>query len=456
MNPERAARISDTSDTIAAIATATGGGVGIIRVSGPAAISVTNSCFVPTARAPAHRVATLGHLHAADGSVLDHGLLLLFKGPRSLTGEDVVELHLHGGRAHLEACLDVVLAAGARMARPGEFLERAFHNDKLDLTRAEAIADLVTASTDRAAKAARAHLQGGLADRTLAMIDETLRVLAAIEVNIDFIDEDVPLHDPDALATQLDRIAADARALAGTFASARLLREGARVVLAGPPNAGKSSLFNALCGFARAIVTPLPGTTRDTLVEALDLGGVPVLLTDTAGLRETDDVVERAGIDRTEQALDEADLVLVVAPPRADASAWDRPEALAVRPSRVVHVFSKADLLPADAPLPSPGVRVSAETGEGLGALRDAIVQALGLGAGFDETLSVSRVRHRDALLRATMALERAAAGLRAGETPELPAVDLQEALGAFGELTGRVTPEDMLDRLFATFCIGK
>lgn len=469
-------------DTIAAIATATGGGLGILRLSGPDAARIGrltfNRDFTRDPRRLVHGTFHRGRaihradsndapirgsaIHRADSNdALDEGLAVFFPGPRSFTGEDVVEFHLHGGALHLAQCLEVLIAAGARLAEPGEFSRRAFLNGRIDLTRAEAIADLIAAQTDRALRQARAHLSGALFDKVASLRDRLLDLRARLEVNLDFVEEDVPLFANNDLAQHARALAHDLGSLANTWQSARRLRDGATVVLAGPPNAGKSSLFNALCQDDRAIVTPIPGTTRDTLREPIDVRGLPVLLVDTAGLRELDGdtpdhQIEQLGITRSRRAIEDADLTLVLVPPDAE------PPALAdlAAPDRTLFVWSKADL-------PDPqyleerasrfsnqSVAVSATTGHGLDALRDAIAQALG---GLPDTdLVIVRERQHQALSHASKACAQAADGLTLGLSPELPAVDLQEAMDQLDQLVGKSTLEDVLDRLFSTFCIGK
>jgi len=442
-------------DTIAALATAPGGGVGIIRLSGPRALALVRAHFRGLPRRLAPRRLVHGTWCAADGTPLDEGLCVVFPGPASFTGEDVAELHLHGGALNLRTCLAVCLDAGARLATPGEFTRRAFLNGKLDLTRAEAIADLVGAQTDRALEQARAHLQGRLQAVALAAREGLLRLRAQLELNLDFPDEDVPVIDPAPLAADARALARDLAALAATHRHGRLLRAGARVVLVGRPNAGKSSLFNALLESDRAIVTPTPGTTRDVVDEAVDMLGVPVVLVDTAGLRAPADPVEAHGVARTSRALADADLALVVVnpfdPPAPDAEVPAPPPGVPV-----VTVHTHADL--PGAPPPPPGaLAVAAPTGAGLPALRSALVAALG---GADAppagSLVIARERQRADLARAARALTDAADALDAGAPPELAAVDLLEAQDALGALVGLTTIEDVLDRLFATFCIGK
>lgn len=387
-----------------------------------------------------------GWWHDADSTPLDEGLAVIFAGPASYTGEDVAELHLHGGALSLRRCLDVCYAAGARPAEAGEFTRRAFLNGKLDLTRAEAVADLVGARTEAALDQARLHLGGGLYAVAMAAREQILQLRAQIEVNIDFVDEDVPLIDPSSLAEQAQQIAGSLRTLAGTYRRGQLLREGARVVLVGRPNAGKSSLFNALLDQDRAIVTPIAGTTRDVVDEAVNMRGVPIVLVDTAGLREEGaETVEQAGIVRTGQEAARADLVLHLIAPD------DGEEAQVVTDAPVLTVHSKADLGKRQGSL-----AVSAVTGHGLDALRDAIVAALGGDLAGGATLTIGRERHRVALERAADALLTGASALRDGMPSELAAVDVQEATDALAELVGLTTIEHVLDRLFSGFCIGK
>ncbi len=435
----------DADDTIAAVASAAGGGVGIIRISGPRAADIVVRHFQGWPDAPTPRTLYHGWWVTAAGERVDEGLAVVMPGPRSYTGEDVVELHLHGGALGLKRAVEVCYQAGARPAEPGEFTRRAFLNGKLDLTRAEAVADMVAAKTDVALAQARAHLEGGLYALIMTQRDRVLNARARIEVNLDFVDEDVPLIDPETIAEDLRSVSSELRALTDTYRRGRLAREGARVALVGAPNAGKSSLFNALCHEDRAIVTPIAGTTRDTVEEAIVAAGVPLVLVDTAGIRETDDPVEAAGVGRAKRQVELADIVLhVIDGADTSASAELAPQTAAP----ILQVRTKADLYPA--------ADVSATTGAGLDALLERIVGALALGEIHGSGLAIGRERQRVALETACDALDRAAALLSQHAPGELAAVDIQDATDALGDLVGLSTIEDVLDRLFSAFCIGK
>lgn len=439
----------DPEDTIAAIASAVGGGVGVIRMSGPEAESILRRHFRPLPTTLEPRKLIHGWWHDQDGAPVDEGLAVFMAGPRSYTGQDVVELQLHGGALSLAQSLAVCLEAGARRAEPGEFTRRAFLNGRMDLTRAEAIGDLIGARTERALDAARELLRGRLYDLAMEVREAILRIRAELEVNIDFVDEEVPLVDPLGLASRAEEQAGRLEGLAETYVRGRLVRQGARVVLTGAPNAGKSSLFNALLGSARAIVTEVAGTTRDTVEESIEIHGVPVVLVDTAGLRETPDRIEAEGIARTEAALATADLIVHV----EDVSQAHLSSPPANGAPRIL-VASKADLTPTR--VLEGAIAVSAVAGTGLSDLRDAIAQALGVSELSRGGLVIAHERHHEALVTAAGALRAAAQGLASAAPPELVAVDVADATEALGALVGLTTIEDVLDRLFASFCIGK
>ena len=446
---------SEAGDTIAAIATAAGAaGVGIVRLSGPRSAGIARALC---GHEPPPRRAVRAEFREADGTLIDDGLVLRFVAPHSFTGEDVAELQAHGSPVLLQRLLARCRELGARLARPGEFSERAFRNGKLDLAQAEAVADLIEASDLRAARAARRALDGTFSRRVEAIAAAVLALRVQVEAAIDFADE--PL---DTLGGQaLSRALRDAReALAALLADAergRRLRDGLHAVIVGPPNAGKSSLLNALAGSERAIVTAVAGTTRDLLVETIRADGVELTLVDTAGLREGGDAIEREGMRRARAELERADLALVVVDAREpEAGAIAFADALAGVP-RQLWVHNKADLLPADAPpAPAGALRISVLAGTGLDALHACLRElALGEAGEAPEGAFSARARQVDALRRAAGELQAVADALEAG-TLDLAAEALRLGHDALGEVTGRVVPDVLLGHIFSTFCIGK
>ena len=441
-----------------------------MRVSGPRAGEVARAV---AGRLPEPRVATSARFLAGDGETLDTGIALWFPAPHSYTGEDTLELQGHGGSVVLDRVAGRVLSLGARPARPGEFTERAFLNGKLDLAQAEAVADLIDAATHEAARLARRSLDGALSERVNAAVAELVEIRTFIEGSFDFPDEEVPDLPEDRLAERLDRVRAAVAAARGTAARGNLLREGFGVVIVGRPNVGKSSLLNRLVGRERAIVTEVPGTTRDTLHESVQVDGLPLRIVDTAGLHPTEDPVERIGIERTWAAVDEADAVLAVVDDRRGLEDADR-EILGRIPDRLprVVVHNKIDLSGAPAGERKTGapvgaqagaqagvgsfrIRLSAKTGEGV----DRLCERLKALAGYEpraEGLFMARRRHLVALDEALAALDAARRGGDEGAGSELVAEDLRLAQRALGEITGEFTTDDLLDRIFATFCIGK
>lgn len=455
--------------TIAAIATAMGeGGVAIVRISGTAAVAIADQAFRPRRGAPlaarrSHTV-TYGWAINGQGERLDEALALVMRGPRSFTGEDVVELHVHGGTIAVRRALDQVLRAGARLAEPGEFTKRAFLNGRLDLTQAEAVAEVIRAKTDRAMNAAMQHLSGVLGGEVRAIRDRLLEVAAHLEAEIDFPELDLETQTLQRVREGCEWSLAQVDELLKGAQQGRILREGFRVVLAGRPNVGKSSLMNRLLRENRAIVTPIPGTTRDLIEEWISLQGVPVVLSDTAGIRETADLVEQIGVERTLAALDRADLALVV----VDASAGLDPadlEVIAKLPATVARfgVLNKLDKISGEATaltaqleeaLKGTVVAVSAETGEGLDRLEAAILERAGLAD--QEAKLVVNARQAESLRQArehlVAALETAAAGFGS----DLISVDVRAAWVTLGEVTGETAADDLLDQIFSRFCIGK
>ncbi|MFO1461848.1 MAG: tRNA uridine-5-carboxymethylaminomethyl(34) synthesis GTPase MnmE [Verrucomicrobiota bacterium] len=451
-------------DTIAALATPLGeGGLAVLRVSGPRALALGDAVFVPAgtrsrrpSAADSHTVH-YGHV-VREGRRLDEVLVTVFRAPRTYTREDTVEISCHGGLVVARLVLEAVLASGARLAEPGEFTQRAFLNGRLDLTQAEAVADLISARTELAAAAAQSQLEGVLSGRIRAVRDDLMNVMAHIEAHLDFPDDDI---EPDTQGRLLGRLASCADLLAAlgrTAHEGQVLRRGVRAAIVGRPNAGKSSLLNLLLGHSRAIVSPIAGTTRDTVEETASVRGIPVVFIDTAGLRETEEAVEREGVRRSRAAAAEAELVLHVLDGSGPLDPNDATLIGELRGRAVVPVVNKSDL-PRQLVLPSgiESVSVSCATGDGLERLRDAIEQLVWGGRVTAEALPVTvNARQADALRRAEDATRRAAEALRAGESLEFAALELRIAAGAVGEMVGQTATEDLLDAIFRQFCLGK
>ena len=453
-------------DTIAAIATPLGeGGIAVLRISGSQALAVADQVFTPagtTAPRPstaASHTVHYGHI-TRDGQRLDEVLLTVLRAPRTFTREDTVEISCHGGVFLARQVLDAVLAAGARLAQPGEFTRRAFLNGRIDLTQAEAVADLIHARTELAAAAAQEQLSGALSVRVRALRQELLTTLAHVEAHIDFPDEDIAPNTHRQLLDRLDRARAGMDELLATALEGRVLRRGIRAAILGRPNAGKSSLLNRLLGHDRAIVSPIEGTTRDTIEETANIRGIPVVFIDTAGLRHAADVLEEEGIRRTRAAAAKAELILHVLDASQPLTDLDRGFLGEFSALPRVIVLNKADLpgricLPAD--LSSAVAAVSCATGAGLETLKDAIhhlVWSGRAGAGMHDVMI--NARHEDALRRGREATDRGSQALREGLALELAAIDLRIALQAVGEVVGETTNDDLLDVVFSEFCLGK
>ncbi len=450
---------NEEDETICALATPLGvGGIGVIRVSGPGAFAVVDRITWRPNHTPC--AAFAGYtLHRADvvqatGEIIDDVLLAVFHAPRSYTGEDVVEISAHGGPIPLRQILARLLAGGARMARPGEFTQRAFLNGKMDLAQAEAVGDIIAAQTEQAHRLARRQSEGRLSKAVAEARDTILGVLARIEASIDF-PEDVGELDTALCRRELASAERQIGALLATADGGILYREGLKVVLAGRPNVGKSSLLNALLRTNRAIVTPVPGTTRDVIEETLNLRGIPIRAVDTAGLRQTDDEVERIGVERTQASLADADIVLLVLDAAQGMTAEDAALLLdlAGRPHLVV--WNKWDQMPGQEP-PADGVGVSALTGWNLAALEDALAElALG-GKTEPEGAFVTHARHKNALLAAQDRLAEAQKTLNAALPADFVSIDVRGALNALGEITGETATDDIIAEIFSKFCIGK
>jgi tRNA modification GTPase len=452
------ARRADVNETIAAVATAPGrGAVGIVRLSGPQAFAIADKLAGPR---PPPRHAALRTFSDAAGAPLDQGLVLLFPGPESYTGEDVAELQGHGSPVVLEALVRAACALGARPARPGEFSERAFLNGRLDLAQAEAVADLIAAATEQAARAAQRSLQGEFSAQVHARVEQLTQLRTHVEGALDFSDEDVDWLADATLRDRLAALLADLRALLDRAAQGRRLREGLVVALAGAPNVGKSTLLNRLAGTEAAIVTDIAGTTRDVLRESINVDGLPLTIVDTAGLRESHDLVEKEGIRRAWHALGQAELVLFLVDDRAGITAAEHDLLTRMPPgAEVLVVRNKCDLSGRPpARIAHDGrieLRVSAQAGSGVDLLVHEIRRVAGL-TGTGESLFSARTRHVDALRRALACAQDAETRLREGANAELAAEELRLAQQALSEITGAFTPEDLLGRIFSQFCIGK
>jgi tRNA modification GTPase len=440
------------SDPIAALATPPGrSALALIRLSGDAALAVANRIIEGTA--PEERRPTLRTLVAADGAPIDVGLVTVFRAPRSYTGEDLVEFCCHGGLLVPAQVLAALHAAGARGAAPGEFTRRALLNGKLDLLQVEAVGDLIDATAPAQGRAALHQLEGGLSTRVLALREELLELLSLLAYDIDFPEEDDGPVRPERVLARLDIAARSVAVLLATAPSGERLRDGALVVLAGRPNAGKSSLFNALLGISRALVTEIPGTTRDTIEASSDVLGWPVRLADTAGLRETDERLEQLGIEVSRRYVAVADLLLLCVE-SGRLPTPEEQELVAARPTLLVR--SKADLVAPTEREREEGIPISAVTGEGLDRLRSAMAERLFGGAGGYAELEpmLTRERHRVALGRAESSLT--AARPQLGRDAVLAAHHVRNAVAALEELIGLVHPDEVLGRVFERFCVGK
>ena len=454
------ALIAVSADTIAAISTAVGeAAISVLRLSGPDAVRIAQRVIrarTPVAELPP-RKAQLCRIVDADGATIDRGMVTVFKAPASYTGEELVELHCHGGILVTQKVLELLLQNGARQADAGEFTQRAFVNGKLDLTQAEAVMDLIHAHSTLAMRAANEQLQGAIGREAEAMRGELIQVLAHLEAYIDFPEEDISPETGAELTARLDSLIARAARLLATAEHGRILRQGARTVICGEPNVGKSSLLNLLAGFERAIVSPTAGTTRDTIEEFIQVHGIPLRLVDTAGLRESKDEIERSGIERTNRELERADLILEVVDaslPESCARRVSIPDSLAAK--RIL-VLNKSDLGMDPSWRRHGGLGVSCVTGGGMDGLRNMIRDLVMAGPALanDHPIAIN-ARHKACFEKVRQRLEAARAGLAAGQVPELVALDAREALQALGEVIGQVDHEEVLDQIFRSFCIGK
>lgn len=456
--------IIDNQDTIVAIATAPGeGGIGIVRLSGADAEKFLKVYFAPAGdheQLSSHRLY-YGQFRQTDGELVDEVMAVVMRAPRSYTREDVVEVHCHGGSVVLRRIVDLFVNSGARLARPGEFTLRAFLNGRIDLTRAEAVIDVIRSRSEAACRVALGQLEGLLSQELFRFRDGISDLLAEVEAGIDFPEEELPLADRQRLIETSSLIESEMTALLDSFESGRLLRDGLSILIFGKPNVGKSSLMNTLLGEARTIVSDIPGTTRDTVEESLLLRGMPLRLIDTAGVRQTLDPVEVQGVERAQAKVAGVDLVLLVVDGSKELDEDDHKALQSCDPDRTLLVLNKQDLgtcqLPAE--LSSfASLSISARSASGIDELLDGIAGFFSRSAGSEgrETTLLSDRRHRESLLLARNAIERFRLSISADSPSELGALELREALQALGEITGETAPEDILEKIFTRFCIGK
>ncbi|HML95568.1 MAG TPA: tRNA uridine-5-carboxymethylaminomethyl(34) synthesis GTPase MnmE [Thermodesulfobacteriota bacterium] len=457
-------------DTIAAIATPPGdGGIAVIRISGPESLDIIRAIFEAGGEeAPGFTPRTLYHGHITDpesGALIDEVLAVYMKSPASYTGEDVVEIHSHGGHIVPKKIMDLVFGQGARPANPGEFSLRAFLNGKMDLAQAEAVADVINARTGDALKQAELQLEGVLSHKIQEIKDIILDILAEVEAQVDFPEEDIDPIVKSALIARTEDILAGLGALLSTYNEGRILKHGVSIAIIGKPNVGKSSLLNRLVMKERAIVSPVPGTTRDFIEESIDVRGLPLRLVDTAGIRATGDEIERAGVDLAKKKASEAELIICVIDGSAPLDEDDNEVLSSLEGKQAVLAVNKADagLKVSDSELrgfcaPGKTVHTSAKAGTGIEDLKEAINGLLRGNAkrGEAEEIVLTELRHKLAIEKAAEGLSSFLKLLDAGESPEFLALDLRVALDSLGEITGEVTTEDVLGRIFSKFCVGK
>lgn len=459
-------------DTIAAISTAIGeAGISVIRVSGKEAIKIVDKVFRGKKRLEEVKTHTAhyGSIIDRSGRVVDYVVVTVFRSPYSYTGEDVVEVSCHGGIFVTRKVLETILEAGARLAQPGEFTKRAFLNGKIDLSQAEAIADLIRSTTDLAYQSSLSQLEGALSGKIKKIRDDLINLCSLVELELDFADEDLEFVDKSVLAQKLNDAILEIDDLIDTFKYGKIYREGVKVVISGKPNAGKSSLLNALLNENRAIVSDIPGTTRDVIEESLNIDGVLFRVIDTAGLRKTYDIIEQEGVKRAEEQLKKSDMILLVIDSTDEIDEDDRKLYqsvldLAVNESkRCIVVFNKVDLLDGKRIQVEkmfenfPIVYISALSRFGLDDLKKTMVEQSFLGTNrTDASVVVTNIRHRDALVKAKQSLAYALRSLEEGMSGDLISVDLRAGLNHLGEIIGEVTTDDILNNIFSKFCIGK
>jgi tRNA modification GTPase len=455
------------TDTIVALSTPPGrSGIGVIRISGPYSLKILRNLVASDSFNPQPNLLTLRSLiDPATGETLDQSLVCYFKTPHSFTGEDLVELHCHGSPVLLRAVIDIVLRAEARLAAPGEFSLRAVSNGRLRLTEAEAIRDLIDAQTDAALRQATRQLKGEISNTLQPAKDELLKIIVRLESSLEFVEDDLPAMESQDLREMIKELSSGLSKLSATFSRGRLLRDGLKVALIGRPNVGKSSLFNRLVGNSRAIVTEIPGTTRDTITEAIGIGGVPIVLFDTAGVRNSTDEIESMGVQRTRRAAADADLLIVVVDGSEPLHAEDQNVLDEVENTKHIVALNKSDLPTFSLTLfkniglaenLATLIPVSAKTEAGLDSLRAAILRPFANGSAPSDSLLITNARHHDLLVHAIAGLDSSERLLAQGMSEELVLVGLHNALRYLDEITGETTTEEILGEIFSTFCIGK
>jgi len=456
------------SDTIAAISTPVGqGGIGIVRISGPRSLDIAETIFRPWKAAPLadKRSGSLlyGHIiNPTDNTNVDEVLLAIMRAPNSYTKEDVVEINCHGGMISVKRALETVLAQGARLADPGEFTKRAFLNGRINLTQAEAVFDVITAKTEESMKLALEQLQGGLSEKLADIRKKLVDISASAEAYIDFPEDDIETKTSLQIRVRLAEIKEEVEGLSATFQEARFFRDGLAVAIVGRPNVGKSSLLNLLLKKDRAIVTELPGTTRDLIEDYLNINGLPIRIMDTAGIRNSEELVEKEGIRRSLDAINKADFIIALLDGSAPLEEDDLQLMKLIREKKAVIVINKSDL---PAKISLEGIRekgreyllISALSGDGVDKLKSAIFHSnLRNWTEEREGVVVTNIRHKTALDKTSSSLGRALGLFLADEPLEFFSIELRDALDSLGEITGTVTTEDILDKIFSTFCIGK
>lgn len=452
------------TDTIVALSTPPGrSGIGVVRLSGKSALELTRVLLHdPDFNPKPNRASLKAILDPDSGEILDSAILLYFKSPQSYTGEDVVELSCHGSPPLLLRIVDSLLSMGARAAEPGEFTLRALSNGRLNLTQAEAVRDLIDAQTHTAVRQAARQLGGELSARLQPIKDSLLEIIVPLESSLEFVEDDLPQDITEGIVRKLSLLSDKLEELADTFRQGRLLKEGLRVTLVGRPNVGKSSIFNSLISYDRAIVTEIPGTTRDTISEVINIDGVPVLVTDTAGVRDSTDRIEQLGIERTRRAVTDADLTVIVLDGSQTLTSEDRKIFEEASDNHLLIAVNKCDL--EDFSLNNarslanglPIISISAKNGDGLNDLRAAIMEPFSTQQAFENSFVITSARHYDLLRRASDSLRSTKSLFADSVSEEIILAKLYETLRFLGEITGETTPEDVLSEIFSSFCIGK